>query len=177
MNDLIILSALAQHIGLKISTVEKLVEFRDKLFPGKALRYWAVADMSQRSTKKRLYLFDITANTVEQFCVAHGSGSDPDNDGLATKFSDVSNSHMTALGICEGADLYVGVHGQSLRLKGLEASNANIESRAIVMHSAAYVGEDHAGRSWGCLAVSPLHINELIHALCGGSLINVCLGE
>jgi hypothetical protein len=71
----------------------------------------------------------------------------------------------------------VGEHGQSMRLDGLDASNSNAASRAIVVHSAWYVSKEIAvdrgvlGRSEGCLAVAQSSLAEVLMTLGPGRLI------
>ncbi len=135
-----------------------------------------VVDFTLDATQDRLHLVlmqpDLSkVTTLLSFTCAHGSGSGLGDD--ATKFSDVSNSHCSVLGLMKtGATVYYGKHGKSLRLYGLEPKwNGNILSRAIVIHSAPYVTDKHAGHSWGCFAVAPAHIDLITKSLVGGALL------
>ena len=132
-------------------------------------------DLKQHSREKRFVLWDTRTNKIERFLVAHGKGSDPDHDGKATIFSDVPGSKASALGFYRVAEPYTGRHGPSIRMDGLEASNANARSRAIVIHGADYVtpNRDPIGRSWGCPAVSPQRIQGVIEALANGGLLYI----
>ena len=62
-------------------------------------------------------------------------------------------------------------------LNGLENVNDNAKSRRLVVHAAAYVSEAFAeatgrmGRSYGCLAVNPQDLNELISLTKDGTVI------
>jgi hypothetical protein len=136
-------------------------------------RYLTVIDFSQHSGKRRLYLIDMHDGSVERHVVAHGSGSDPDNDGVATKFSNVSNSHKSSLGFYLTAETYSGKWGLSLRLDGLSETNSAARPRAIVMHGASYVanGKSKQGRSWGCPAIPLSERNTVIPMLKEGSLM------
>jgi len=142
-------------------------------FPKSDPRYYAIYDIDQHSSKKRLFLIDADTMEAKQKCVAHGLGSDPDGSGYATKFSNVNNSKMSSLGVFRCAEIYSGAHGKSMRLDGLEMSNSLARERAIVMHSANYVTESSAGRSWGCPAVSPEFISEALQKLNGGSFLTI----
>ena len=63
------------------------------------------------------------------------------------------------------------MHGQSMRLLGLDPDNSNAEPRAIVIHGADYVSEDHiatwgkVGRSEGCVAVARHMIPQVLGML------------
>ena len=138
----------------------------------KTVRYVAIVDFSQHSSKSRFYLFDMKAGTVERHNVSHGSGSDRNNDGMADTFSNVAGSNASSLGMYKTAETYSGKHGYSLRLDGLESSNSNARARAVVMHSATYVKDGKsAGRSWGCPALDPKVYVSVIDRLKGGSLL------
>lgn len=137
-------------------------------------RYALVADFSQHSSKRRFYLFDLTTETVERNNVAHGSGSDKNNDGFATEFSNISGSHMSSLGAYRTAETYSGKHGLSMKLDGLEKTNSKARARAIVLHSASYVKNGiRAGRSQGCPAVDVAVYKSIINRTKGGSLLYI----
>jgi len=58
-----------------------------------------------------------------------------------------------------------------MRLAGLDPTNNNADMRAIVIHSAPYVSEDHIaafgklGRSEGCFVVAPHLISQVLGLL------------
>jgi len=58
-----------------------------------------------------------------------------------------------------------------LRLIGLDDGNTNAEARAIVIHGADYVSENHiatwgkCGRSEGCFAVAPHMLSAVLGLL------------
>lgn len=130
-----------------------------------------VADFSQPSRAPRLHLVDVANGRVDSLLVAHGRGSDPSHTGWVRTFSNAPGSEATSEGCYLTADYYVGQHGRSMRLKGLDPTNSNAESRGIVMHGAWYVGPDivrqHGllGRSEGCLAVSPADLPSVLQRL------------
>lgn len=135
-----------------------------------------VIDYSKPSRDKRLWVFDLKAKTLlfEEW-VAHGKNSGAD---LATSFSNVPNSYQSSIGLYRTGQTYNGKHGRSLRLQGLEPGfNDNSESRAIVMHAAAYAdpkvvpGLGRLGRSQGCPAVRPAIAGPLINTLQRGSYV------
>jgi len=135
-------------------------------------------DFNQNSTRKRFYIFDTQDKRVETYYVAHGKGSEGEtDDGVADVFSNEEGSETSSLGIYRTLDEYVGGHGRSMRLQGLEPTNSNAYERAIVLHRADYVSEDfirqtgRIGRSNGCLAVEPSVGDQLIDKLKNGAYI------
>jgi hypothetical protein len=127
-------------------------------------------DYSQPSRAPRLWVLDLAERAVRfRTLVAHGRGS-----GLAraVAFSNVPNSKQSSLGLFRTDETYVGQHGYSLRLVGLEAGvNDLAYSRNIVIHGADYATAKFAsrhgrlGRSWGCPALDPSVHRELIDAI------------
>jgi hypothetical protein len=74
--------------------------------------------------------------------------------------------------------VYLGQHGYSLRLDGLERGvNDRARERAIVVHSARYASEEFAarhgrlGRSWGCPVLDPAVHRRVIDAIRGGTAL------
>jgi hypothetical protein len=53
------------------------------------------------------------------------------------RFSNELHSNATSAGTYKTGSRYVGVHGHSMRLEGLDPTNSNALSRAIVVHGAA----------------------------------------
>jgi L,D-transpeptidase catalytic domain len=135
-----------------------------------------VIDYTKPSTERRLWVFDLVhMRVLFEELAAHGKNS---GETLAVHFSNAPNSLMTSLGAFLTADTYIGKHGLSLRLQGLEKGiNDNSMAREIVIHAANYVSEaaakakGHIGRSWGCPAVRPEISRRLIETVQGGSLV------
>jgi L,D-transpeptidase catalytic domain len=136
-------------------------------------KYITIVDMTQKSNKKRMYVIDMVSGSVATYFAAHGKGSDSNNDGYAEKFSNTEGSLMTSLGFYLTDVTYQGSNGLSLRLRGLQSTNSNAYSRAIVMHGADYVNPSSVGRSWGCPAIERKYVNTLIPALKGKSLLYI----
>lgn len=136
-------------------------------------RYIGIVDFAAHSSRERFWILDLRTGEAHAMHVAHGTGSDPDNDGYATKFSNVPNSRASSLGFYRTGELYVGKHGKSMRLHGLSSTNSNALSRAVVLHDSDYVREGRykAGRSFGCLAVANSEIANALASLRGGALI------
>lgn len=136
-----------------------------------------VADFAQPSRIPRFHLVDLTGGRVESLLVAHGRGSDPGHTGWLRSFSNRPGSAATSQGDYVTGGYYAGHHGRSMRLLGLDATNNNAEERAIVVHSAWYVGpevvREHGvlGRSEGCFAVSQSDLSKVLDRLGPGRLL------
>ena len=96
--------------------------------------------------------------------VAHGKNS---GDKYASEFSNQNGSLKSCIGFFITAETYIGKHGYSLRIDGLEKNiNNNARAREIVIHGASYASEvfikkySRLGRSWGCPAL-PLETFKL----------------
>lgn len=137
----------------------------------------AIADMSAPSSQARFHLVDLVSGKSRSFLVAHGSGSDPAHTGFLKRFSNEPNSNASSEGSFVTADYYVGKHGRSQRLIGLDRTNDNALARAIVVHSAWYANRDmlrtHGmlGRSQGCFAVGEGDLSDVFAQLGEGRMI------
>jgi hypothetical protein len=135
-----------------------------------------VIDFSRPSTQKRLWVYDLRSRALLfHEHVAHGRGS---GANMASSFSNVPESYQSSLGLFRTGEAYVGKHGLSLRLDGLERGiNDRARERAIVIHGADYVNATTAqaqgrlGRSLGCPAVRPEIAKPLIDAVKEGGLL------
>jgi L,D-transpeptidase-like protein len=136
-----------------------------------------VADFALHSRTPRFYLVNLTDGTTRSHLVAHGRGSDPAHTGWLERFSNEPRSNATSAGAYRTGSVYVGAHGHSIRLDGLDPTNNNAASRAIVVHGAWYVSEamiGHSGmlgRSQGCFAVANSSLGDMISTLGPGRLI------
>ncbi len=135
--------------------------------------YAVVVDFRKPSKEKRFFMIDMRSGAVTGYVMAHGSGSDPNNDGSADRFSNVKNSNASSLGYYLTAEVYNGKHGRSLRMDGLSDSNSNVRARDVVIHGANYVrdGRSKQGMSWGCFALAQNVKDGIISKLQGGALI------
>jgi hypothetical protein len=139
--------------------------------------YIGVADFSLPSRTPRFHVVHVSSGRVRTHLVAHGRGSDPGRTGWLERFSNEPRSNATSSGSYRTDSLYIGAHGRSLRLQGLDATNSNAESRAIVVHGAWYVSNDMVGhfgmlgRSQGCFAVAEDSLEEVLSTLGSGRLI------
>ena len=130
-----------------------------------------VIDYSKPSNEPRLWVFDLgSKHVLFEEPVAHGKDSGGDR---STRFSNQPGSLMSSLGVFLTADTYIGKHGLSLRLQGMEKGiNDQSMERAIVIHGADYVRRGgRIGRSWGCPAVRPEISRALIESVRGGTLL------
>lgn len=171
-----ILHSLAAPLSLE-TPISRMLDLRKLKYPASHPRYWAIIDFTKRSDARRLHIFDMEAQTVDSYLCAHGKASDPENNGIATSFSNVDGSNKSSLGICRCAETYYGVHGYSMRLDGLESTNDQIRHRAIVVHPTEYVSDSFAaengrvGRSLGCPAVDAKYSKSIIDRLKEGSFL------
>lgn len=135
-----------------------------------------IADFSQSSCKKRLYVIDLLEQKIlVQTFVAHGRNSGVE---YAQSFSNEPQSYKSSLGFYTTMESYTGEHGTSLRLMGQEAGiNSNAFERAIVIHGAAYVSQQFVnqngrlGRSQGCPALPDDLCADIINLVKNGSCI------
>ena len=136
-----------------------------------------VADFSLPSRAPRFHLVNLADGSVQSHLVAHGRGSDPSHTGWLERFSNEPRSNATSAGAYRTGSLYVGAHGHSMRLEGLDPTNSNALSRAIVVHGAWYVSKamigfsGMLGRSQGCFAVADSSLPEIMTRLGPGRLI------
>lgn len=138
--------------------------------------YLTICDFSQSSRKKRLYIIDVANNKlITHTYVAHGKNSGGE---YATQFSNRPESLQSSLGFYITSNTYIGEHGLSLRINGVDPGyNDKALERSIVMHGAAYVDGARAragmymGRSWGCPAVPQKESATIITTIKNGTCI------
>lgn len=127
-------------------------------------------DFSLSSSAKRLWVIDLTTNTIlYNSLVAHGRNT---GDEFASSFSNSAQSFKSSLGFYATGEIYTGKHGKSLKLDGLEKGiNSNARARAVVIHGADYVSNTfiqnnkRLGRSLGCPAIPMELTNEIIQTI------------
>ncbi|MGK3227411.1 murein L,D-transpeptidase catalytic domain-containing protein [Enterobacter soli] len=169
---------LAVQAGIPRDDIKKMIDWQTQHKPASNPRYWVVFKIKEHSKTKRMHIFDRVNKTVRSIHAVHGTGSDPNHDGLATAFSNIPNSYQSSLGLYRTLNTYtMAIHGRALRLEGLEDSNNNAYKRGIVFHGVPYAGEQYVkqygrcGRSHGCPAVEYSLVQPLIDQLKGGSLL------
>lgn len=134
----------------------------------------SIVDLSQSCNSKRLYVIDMAKKSVWfTTYVSHGRGS---GEEFAHAFSNAPDSYKSSLGFYVTGPTYIGSHGLSMKLKGLETGTNNLaELRGIVMHGASYVSEDfiqqngRLGRSLGCPAVPEKECAAIVNKIKEGS--------
>jgi hypothetical protein len=137
----------------------------------------AIADFTAGSSQPRFHFVDLVSGKTTTLLVSHGSGSDPSHTGYLKRFSNDFGSNASSEGAFATADYYVGKHGRSQRLIGLDPTNNNALGRAIVVHSAWYANPDmiktHGmlGRSQGCFAVGERDLDQVFARLGPGRMI------
>lgn len=136
-----------------------------------------IADFSRPSSEPRFHVVDLQNGTVESHLVCHGRGSDPAHSGYLERFSNDFGSYATSNGTYVTDDYYQGKYGLSLKVRGLDWSNNNAESRAIVIHNAWYAEPEmvalhgQLGRSEGCFAMPKTSQYAVMRRLAGGRMI------
>ena len=136
-----------------------------------------VVDFSKSSADGRFHVVHLPSGQVETFRVAHGSGSDPRHSGFLDYFSNRPGSEATSNGAYTTGEYYHGKYGLSMKVHGLDWSNSNAESRAIVIHNAWYAEPEMVdvhgklGRSQGCFAFSRADQYKVMSRLAGGRMI------
>jgi len=136
-----------------------------------------IADFSQSSKNKRLYVIDLQHKVLLfNTYVAHGRHT---GDEFAKHFSNVSGSYESSLGFYITREKNIGSSvGLSLILDGVEKGfNDNAMKREIVIHGADYATENfirktgRLGRSYGCPALPPNIISQVVEAIKEGSCL------
>jgi hypothetical protein len=139
-------------------------------------RIITIIDFTKSSSSKRLFVIDLEKELLLfNTYVAHGQNS---GKAYATQFSNIPESLQSSLGFYQTSETYIGKHGYSMQLIGLENGiNDKANERAIVLHGAEYVSEQliraqgYIGRSWGCPAVPEKYSKPIINAIKNGSCL------
>lgn len=136
-----------------------------------------IVDFNQPSREHRFYLLDVASGRVTSHYVAHGRGSDPSHLGWLQYFSNGIGSEASSRGAYSTGEFYNGKYGYSMRLRGLDYTNNNAETRAIVIHPAWYAERDQIdqygklGRSEGCFALPHASHAEVLARMGPGRLL------
>ncbi len=172
------LASAAAAAGLRSTVLDAALAARERVVAdgGTSSALLTVIDFTLPSREKRLWVLDIDRDSVlARELVAHGRNSGGD---LATHFSNAPGSNASSLGTFVTGRTYVGAHGLSLRLRGLDHGlNDNAYARAIVIHGAEYVNPDivqslgRLGRSLGCPALAPNVAPRIIDLIKDGTVV------
>jgi hypothetical protein len=136
-----------------------------------------IADYSQSSNNKRLYVIDLkNKKLLFNTYVAHGRKT---GDEFARYFSNVEGSLKSSLGFYITEHPIFGSHtGFALMIKGVEKGfNDNALRRAIIIHAAEYATENfikkfgRLGRSLGCPALPPDLNKPIIESIKDGTCL------
>ncbi|WP_284734470.1 murein L,D-transpeptidase catalytic domain family protein [Sphingosinicella terrae] len=136
-----------------------------------------IADFTKVSAEPRFYLLDTNSGGVTRHLVSHGRGSDPAHTGFLQRFSNQIGSEASSDGAYLTSQYYHGKYGRSMRVRGLDPSNSNAETRAIVVHTAWYAEPDvvtqmgRLGRSEGCFALPHQSLQEVLARLGPGRFL------
>ena len=136
-----------------------------------------IADFSRASREPRFHILDLASGATTTYLVAHGRGSDPAHTGWLSRWSNEEGSNASSPGTYVTGDFYVGKHGQSMRLEGLDPTNSAAAPRAIVVHAAWYVSPSivsmtgKLGRSQGCFAFSTADLKPVLDQLGHGRML------
>lgn len=138
-----------------------------------------IADYSQSSNKKRLYVIDLKdRKLLFNTYVAHGRNT---GEEYARSFSNEEGSFKSSLGFYITEKPIVGSHtGLALLIKGVEKGfNDQAVKREIIIHSAEYATEKfikkygRLGRSLGCPVLPPELNKAIIEIIKGGTCLFV----
>jgi len=136
-----------------------------------------IADYSQSSNKKRLYVIDLkNKKLLFNTYVAHGRNTGGE---YANSFSNVEGSLKSSLGFYITEHPIMGSHtGYALMIAGIEKGiNDNASKRAIIIHAADYATENfikkygRLGRSLGCPALPPDMNKPIIETIKDGTCL------
>ncbi|MEI7983458.1 MAG: murein L,D-transpeptidase catalytic domain family protein [Bacteroidota bacterium] len=136
-----------------------------------------IADFSQSSKKKRLYVIDLKNKALLfNTYVAHGRNT---GEEFAKYFSNKLGSCKSSLGFYVTKNHALGANvGLSLIIDGVEKGfNDNALKREIIMHGAAYATENfirrtgRLGRSFGCPSLPPDLIKPVIETIEKGTCL------
>lgn len=137
----------------------------------------AIADYARPSRDPRFHLVDMISGSTVSMLVAHGRGSDPAHSGWLQQFSNKDGSNASCAGAFVTSNEYVGKHGRSMRLQGLDSTNNNALERAIVIHTAPYVSAamvrdlGKLGRSQGCFTLTEADLQQVLARMGGGRFL------
>jgi len=123
-------------------------------------------DLGMNSGFYRCWIIGYSDGVIRhQGLVAHGSGKSNWLPTGTRQYSNDKGSLLSSLGKYKTGQSYKGEYGLAYRLYGLEASNSNAFSRAIVLHAHRAIPDVQSTKalfqSWGCPSVSPAFLTKI----------------
>lgn len=139
-------------------------------------------DLTRPDTENRFFLLDL--RTGQALVAAPCLNGRTDKQGRV-RYSNVKDSNCSSRGLAWTSyeQAYPGRFGIAYRLHGLSASTSNLAARTVVLHSWQYVpaapvaSGKHPVQSWGCPALAPARLAEVVGYLrrAGPRRVMVCL--
>lgn len=152
-----------QNVAVRNLVAKKALEYSVK--NSFSTDYCFLVDLSLPSGRNRFFVYDLKKNSIMYSgLVAHGSCNET---FLARpKFSNNSKSGCSSLGKYQVGQFYTGKYGRSYRLTGLDKTNSNAYSRAVVIHGYECVPDKEIYprvlcNSLGCVMVSYKFFDKL----------------
>ncbi len=141
------------------SHAAELLEFcRGRGYNDRVALLW---DLSRHSGRRRFAVWDFReGRAMHIFVASHGSGSAESHVRSArARVSDADGSHLSSEGRALVAERYEGRYGVAYRLDGLDATNASLRQRCVVLHGWRYttsfpIWPVATAGSWGCPVLS-----------------------
>lgn len=132
--------------------------------------YITIFDMNLHSSKRRVHIISLRTGEITSIEGSHGLETDCGGSryGYACRFISDRESKASPLGFFATGPVYNSSKGPAIPLNGLQTTNDFPST--IVIHPARYVGPGHAGRSWGCVAVSNSNMTEIQDEIKDGTL-------
>ncbi len=123
-------------------------------------------DLGMNSGYFRCWVIGFNDGVIKmQGLVAHGSGKANWLPTGTRKYSNEKGSLLSSLGKYKTGNSYFGEYGLAYKLYGMEPSNSNAFSRAIVIHAHRSIPDIQSTKalfqSWGCPSVSPGFLKRL----------------
>jgi hypothetical protein len=123
-----------------------------------------LVDMSLPSGENRFFVYDLNKDTIQKAgLVTHGNCNERWLEGR--KYGNSPGCGCTSLGKYKIGNNYHGKFGLAFKLYGLDKTNSNAYSRAVVLHSHECVPEsevqDEICQSLGCPTVAPGFLKQL----------------
>lgn len=159
----------SEELGMNKADMAELLQKAHKIAKiaekhGYNTNFAFLVDMSVKSNKNRFFVVNLKTKTIEMSAlVAQGRGKERLN--LDKDYSNTPGSNCSSLGVYKIGKPYEGDFGRSYKLYGMDASNKNAYSRAIVLHSMGSIPNVETNfpiwQSEGCPSVSPAALEKL----------------